>query len=334
VTDIGSRARLAVTLGDPAGIGPEVLLGALVDSAAFAALTPEHGTLEIHGSRAILARVARERGLAPAWLDGGDPRITVIEGPPVDGDLARGAPSALAGRLAFAYLERAVDRLVRGEADALVTLPVNKHAWSLAGVPWTDHTGYLAHRAGAVPVMAFDSPRIRLALATIHLPLRGVAGALTAAGIVRVARALDRSLREDHGIARPRLAILGLNPHAGEDGLLGDEDHAVVAPAISELVRAGVDAYGPLPPDTAFIPPRLAGFDGWVAMYHDQGLAPFKALAFHDSCQVTLGLPWVRTSVDHGTAFDLVGTGRASPASFVRALGLAARLAVARRARR
>ncbi len=211
--------------------------------------------------------------------------------------------------------------------DAIATAPINKAAFAAAGYPWRGHTDMLAHLCGVRDVaMMFWSERLRVVLATIHIPLAQVPGALTVDGLVLLMQLTARSLPR-FGLASARLAIAGLNPHAGEQGLLGTEDRDVLAPAIARARAAGIDASGPFPADTLFVRAAKGEFDAVIAMYHDQGLIPVKLLAFGHSVNVTLGLPIIRTSVDHGTAFDIAGRGLADPGSLIEAIALAARLA-------
>jgi 4-hydroxythreonine-4-phosphate dehydrogenase len=249
-------------------------------------------------------------------------------------DIPLGAPCT-AGRLdtanaphVLALLDRAIDGCVSGEFAAMVTAPVQKSIISDAGVPFTGHTEYLAARTGAAhPVMLLAADSLRVALATTHLPLRAVSDAITPALLDTTLRILHDDVRRLWGISRPRLAVCGLNPHAGEGGHLGTEDRDVIAPAIARARAAGMLVDGPLPADTVFVPRALSNYDVVLAMYHDQGLPVLKHSGFGHAVNVTLGLPIVRTSVDHGTALDLAGTGRADPGSLIAATRLAIEIA-------
>jgi 4-hydroxythreonine-4-phosphate dehydrogenase len=244
------------------------------------------------------------------------------------------AQPAVAGRLdranspyVVAVLERAVRGCLSGEYQAMVTAPVQKSVINEAGIPFTGHTEFLAEKAGVDHVvMMLVGGGLRVALATTHLPLARVPEAITKDGVVKSLRVIDRDLRARFGIARPRILVAGLNPHSGESGHLGTEDMDVIAPAIRE---SGVDASGPIPADTLFVPERLKHADAVLAMYHDQGLPVLKYASFGRGVNVTLGLPFVRTSVDHGTALDLAGSGKADPGSLIEALKLAIELASA-----
>jgi len=224
-------------------------------------------------------------------------------------------------------LRRATAACIDGSCAALVTGPVHKGVINDAGVPFTGHTEFLAELTGGTPVMMLACPELRVALATTHLPLAEVSAALSAETLERVLRILDRDLRQRFGIQRPRILVCGLNPHAGEDGHLGREEIDVVSPVLERLRTAGLDLVGPLPADTAFTPPRLREADAVLAMFHDQGLPVLKHVGFGRSVNITLGLPIVRTSVDHGTALDLAGSGRADPGSLAVAIDMATELA-------
>jgi 4-hydroxythreonine-4-phosphate dehydrogenase len=283
--------RIAITVGDPAGIGPEIAAKAAADSRVLAACEP------------------------------------IIYEPPDRAGFACGALSAGAGRAAYDVIVRAVHDAQRGAVDAVATAPVNKEAFRLAGLPWNGHTDLLAHLTGAPHVaMMFYSDALRVVLATVHIALAEVPRAMTRdtleATIDLTARELPR-----FGIARPRIAVAGLNPHAGEHGLFGCEEETAIRPAIEACRRRGVEVDGPFPGDTVFVRARRGDFDVVVACYHDQGLIPVKLIAFGEAVNVTLGLPIIRTSVDHGTAFDIAGKGVADAQSMIAAVLLAAKLA-------
>ncbi len=306
---------IAVTMGDPAGVGPEVILRACAEPALSA--TP----IAVIASRALLTRVASRLGL---------PLPALIVEPEMPGfDAQRVEPGRIAathGAAAAGCIELAIAGCRDGRFSAMATAPIHKQAIKLAGIPFPGHTEWLAARTGvSEETMMLYHESITVALVTVHQSLRSVPDALDPQRIVRVGRQLADALRRLRG-REPRLAVLGLNPHAGEGGLFGDEEARIV-PAVGELLQLGIHADGPLPPDTAFTPAARARYDGWVCMYHDQGLIPFKAFAFDRGVNVTLGLPIVRTSVDHGTAFDIAWTGKAEHTSMVEAIRLAATLA-------
>ena len=328
---------LALTLGEPAGIGPDITL-AVWQRRDELALPPFY----LLADPDFLARRAQQLGLdVPLCVVEPDAAAkTFATALPVVALAERvtaepGQPDQSSGPAAIASIRRAVADVFAGRAHAVVTNPVAKAVLYRTGFAEPGHTEFLAKLAqeatgrAAHPVMMLWSPELAVVPVTIHLPVREVPQRLTADLIVETGRIVARGLRERFGIARPRLALAGLNPHAGEDGSLGAEDAAVVAPAVERLRREGIDARGPLPADTMFHAAARRTYDAALAMYHDQALIPIKTLAFDHAVNVTLGLPFVRTSPDHGTAFDIAGTGRADPASLVAALRLAARLVAA-----
>jgi 4-hydroxythreonine-4-phosphate dehydrogenase len=286
-----SRPRVAITTGDPAGIGPEVARAAAADSRVLDVCEP------------------------------------ILYGPPAGQTFPAGVLSAEAGRAAYESIVRAVEDARRRDVAAIATAPVNKEAFRLAGLPWSGHTDLLAHLTGARAVaMMFYSDALRVVLATVHIPLADVPGALTAASLSETIR-LTACAMPRFGYSKPRIAVAGLNPHAGEHGLFGTEEDTAIRPAVQASRAAGIDVSGPFPADTLFVRARRGEFDVVVACYHDQGLIPVKLVAFGQAVNVTLGLPIVRTSVDHGTAFDIAGRGVADAGSMVAATLLAAKLA-------
>ncbi len=314
---------VALTAGEPAGVGPD--LCALVAGAAFP------GRLVILGDRAVIQARARLRGADFPVPDypgrEGAPRVSLL-------DVPTAAPVE-AGRLdpanaahVLALLDRAIDGCMAGEFDAMVTAPVQKSVINAAGVGFTGHTEYLAGRTGTPRVvMMLVGAGLRVALATTHLPLAEVPRAITRELLESVLRILDHDLRVRFGIARPRILVAGLNPHAGESGYLGREEIEVIAPVIEALAREGLAVSGPYPADTLYTPRMLAGSDASLAMYHDQGLPVLKHAAFGAGVNVTLGLPIVRTSVDHGTALDRAGRGEVETGSLEEAIALACEMA-------
>ena len=285
------KPRIAITVGDPSGIGPEVAAKAAADPRVLAVCEP------------------------------------IVYAPPEESRFAPGVLSADAGRAAYDVIVRAVSDAMDGTVQAVATAPVNKEAFRLAGLQWTGHTDLLAHLTGASRVaMMFYSDRLVVVLATVHIPLAQVPAALTRerlqATIALTAEAVPRFTK-----VPPRIAVAGLNPHAGEHGLFGGEEDDAIAPAIAACRARGIDVSGPYPADTVFVRAVRGEFDVVVACYHDQGLIPVKLIAFGEAVNVTLGLPIIRTSVDHGTAFDIAGKGVADPQSMIAAVLLAARLA-------
>lgn len=284
---------IAITVGDPSGIGPEIAVKAARDPRVVAVCRP------------------------------------VIYGPHRPEELAAfpvGQLDARSGQAAYDAIIRATDDAMAGRVSAVVTAPISKEAFALAGHQWRGHTDLLAHLCGAEQVaMMFWSERLRVVLATVHIALSEVPRALTAELVRRIATLTAKSL-PSFGVHSPRLAMAGLNPHAGEHGLMGVEEDRVIRPAIEQLRADGIDIHGPFPGDTVFVRAARGEFDAVIACYHDQGLIPVKLLAFGRAVNVTLGLPIVRTSVDHGTAFDIAGRGVADEGSLVEAILLAARL--------
>ncbi|HEX8029732.1 MAG TPA: 4-hydroxythreonine-4-phosphate dehydrogenase PdxA [Vicinamibacterales bacterium] len=283
--------KIALTVGDPAGIGPEIVAKAAVDPSVLAVCEP------------------------------------IVFAPPADAGIRAGEVSAAAGRAAYDTLVRAVDAARRGDVDAIATAPVNKLAFSQAGLEWKGHTDLLAHLCGDAKVaMMFHSPKLKVVLITVHVPLQEVSSQITPI-LVDDTIALTVDAMALFGTPRPRLALAGLNPHAGENGVIGTEDDRVLAPAVQRARSRGVDMTGPIPGDTVFVRASRGEFDCVIACYHDQGLIPVKLLAFGTAVNVTIGLPIIRTSVDHGTAFDIAGKGIADAGSMIAAVTLAAEMA-------
>jgi 4-hydroxythreonine-4-phosphate dehydrogenase len=318
--------RLAITLGEPAGIGPELV-------AALAA-TDLGADLIAIGDKDSLLLAAQTRGIA-LQLDADDGQWRRERAPgslryvhvPAPAPIVPGRLDVRNAPYVVDMLARAVDGGLEGEFDALVTAPVQKSVINDAGIAFTGHTEFFADRAKCDVAMLLVAPGLRVALATTHLPLAEVPAAITPATLVCILRIVYNDLRHRFRIENPRIAVLGLNPHAGEGGHLGREEIDIIAPTLAALRADGMRLEGPLPADTAFVPAQRARFDAYLAMYHDQGLPVLKALGFGDSVNVTLGLPFVRTSVDHGTALNLAGTGTADPASLIAAAKLAMELA-------
>jgi 4-hydroxythreonine-4-phosphate dehydrogenase len=304
-----SRPRLAVTLGDPRGIGPEITAAALA--------TPLDAEVILIGAEDQIAAMPADRRVpVGAWGLG-------------SGEGADRSRALRAGRITGHAVETAARLALAGEADAIVTAPAHKHALHLAGFPFPGHTEWLAQLAGGVDVaMMLASDELRVVLVTTHVPFRDVPALLTRERVIRTGETTARGLRDWWGIERPRLAVCAVNPHAGEGGLFGDEEIRVLAPAAEALGAAG-----PLPADTVFVRAMRGEFDAVLAPYHDVGMTAIKVAAFGRAVNVTLGLPFPRTSPDHGTAFDIAGTGKADPSSMRAALELAGRLARANEAR-
>jgi 4-hydroxythreonine-4-phosphate dehydrogenase len=313
-----SLPRIAVTMGDPAGVGPELCLRLLADERVREICSPI-----VFGDAGVLVRVARH-------LDWPPPRESdVFDVKAIDADAVEpGKVCAACGRAAYVSIITALAEAAAGLADAICTAPIHKEALHAAGIPFPGHTEIFADMLKAKRVcMMLTSEAITCSLVTVHVGYREVPGLLTAERILDTIELTAAAMERLRG-RKPRLLVCGLNPHAGEHGLFGDrEEERIIAPAVEAAKAKGIDVRGPLSPDTAFLPKHRAATDAYVCMYHDQGLIPLKALAFEDAVNVTLGLPVVRTSVDHGTAFDIAWQGQADPSSLFQAVRLAARLA-------
>ncbi|MDP7071177.1 MAG: 4-hydroxythreonine-4-phosphate dehydrogenase PdxA [Phycisphaerales bacterium] len=330
------RPLIGLTLGDPAGVGPEIVAQCLADTAL-----QERARLVAYGAGGPLHEAAEAMGIRTDWFRAcaGDHGDKPLQDAPIvlddasHGDLLdlRRTPHRRSGAASKHWVELAIRDAMRPSGDprrldAIVTAPISKEAWAMAGFKWPGHTELLAHRAKARQVsMVFESPHLRVALATVHVPLMGVRDILT---IGRVFDAITRGGEACRllGIPRPRVAVCGLNPHAGEGGVLGWEEEKVITPAIDMAIAGGELVSGPFPADTLFRRAVGGEFDLVVAMYHDQGLIPLKLLGQGSAVNWTVGLPFVRTSPDHGTAFDIAGRGQADASSMKAAVDLAIRL--------
>jgi 4-hydroxythreonine-4-phosphate dehydrogenase len=322
------RPVIGITMGDPVGVGPEILIKVFEEGFLEAICRPI-----VVGDAAWLAAVARQ---ARSRL-----RIKVVSSPALGrfepgtlnvlpasnltpGQILWGKPTLETGRAMIGYVTTAIDLCLRGEVAALVTCPINKAAMTAAGFDFPGHTELLAQRTGSRRVvMMLAGEKLRVVLVTIHTALSQVPGMLSIENILETITITALALKDRFGFAVPRLAVAALNPHAGEGGMFGDEEIRLIQPAIEKAVAAGVDVRGPFPPDTVFYHAVQGRFDAVVCMYHDQGLIPFKLLHFKDGVNTTLGLPLIRTSVDHGTAYDIAGTGRADADSLKAAVKMA-----------
>lgn len=321
--------RLAITAGEPAGIGPEIV--------ARLATTSLPADLILVGDPELAARGAARCGLALQLVEDDRARLTERKpgslrycAKPLRVTEVPGEPDPRNAFHVLGCLAHATDACLAGDYDALVTAPVHKAVINASGESFTGHTEFLAERAGAEVAMMLASDTLRVVLATTHLPLADVPKAITAELLERILRIAATDLRDRFGISEPRIAVLGLNPHAGEGGYLGREEIEIIEPLLQRLRGAGMHLIGPLPADTAFTAPMRDQYDAVLAMYHDQALPVLKAEAFDRAINITLGLPFIRTSVDHGTALDLAGNGKAKASSLIAAAELALRL-VARR---
>jgi 4-hydroxythreonine-4-phosphate dehydrogenase len=338
--------NIAITTGEPAGVGPELTAMALAGAAAH---WPD-AQFTVFGDAALLEARARVVGVDWAALAGGvgaagvgapypsaapDGARVRVEHRPLAVAAMAGRLDAANGRYVLGLLDDAIDGALAGTLDAIVTAPLQKSTINDAGVPFTGHTEYLAERTGCarvVMMLAGTGVRpLRVALATTHLPLKDVPAALTVDGLLDTLAIIDHDLRRDFGLPVPRILVTGLNPHAGENGYLGREEIDVISPALALAAKRGIDARGPYPADTLFQPRYLEQADCVLAMFHDQGLPVLKYATFGEGVNVTLGLPIIRTSVDHGTALDLAGTGRADAGSLIAAIDTAVSMARNRR---
>lgn len=310
---------IAVTMGDPAGVGPEILIKALNDArvkkAASVMAVGDLGVLRAAAKKLRLKGPKDEQVISVTSLDLKKLKI--------------GKPSKLSGEASVAFIEEALYMTAIGDADAFVTCPISKEAVKKAGFKFPGHTEFIAHLTGTEEfVMMLGGHDLKVVLVTIHEPLKKVPGLISIESVFKTIAVTDRAFREDFGLKKPRIAVCGLNPHAGEAGMFGDEDKNIIEPAVKKARKAGIDAIGPLPSDTVFYRAvRKKEFDCVVAMYHDQGLGPLKLMHFDDGVNATLGLPVIRTSVDHGTAFDIAWQGKASHESLVAAIEMAADMA-------
>ena len=319
------QPRLALVPGEPAGIGPELCVRL--------AQRERRARLIAYADPDTLQAAAHALGL-PLRLRGPDdeagPGELALRPVPQAAPARFGQPDPANAAAVIGALTRAGADCLSGDCHGLVTGPVHKASINAGGIAYSGTTELLAAQAGADVVMMLANPTLRVALATTHLPLRAVPDAITGPGLARVLRILHAALVRDFGLAAPRIAVLGLNPHAGEDGHLGREELDVIIPCLEALRADGLDLVGPLPADTAFLPAKLAGFDAVLAMYHDQGLPVLKHAGFEQAVNITLGLPYPRVAVDHGTALDLAGRGLADPSSLFAAVDLCTTLAARR----
>lgn len=329
-----AKPLIGITMGDPAGIGAETIVKALADEDIRAL-----GRFVIYGMEESLAAAADQAGISPYWFTAPetdplrvDSGVVVIDFPEHEaGFFLRARPTATGGAASLEFFDAAIDHAKKNTIDAIVTGPISKESWKLARCKFPGHTEKIASACETKRyTMAFVGGGMTVALASTHISLFELRNKFTIGLVFQPIDLLHAALRDWFGIEHPRIAIAGLNPHAGESGQFGDEESRVIEPAMQMARGAGIDVQGPFPADTLFTPARRAKFDGFVAMYHDQGLIPVKMLAFDTAVNVTLGLPIIRTSVDHGTAFDIAGTNQADPGSMKEAIRLACHLATRR----
>jgi 4-hydroxythreonine-4-phosphate dehydrogenase len=332
MTATQTRPLLALTMGDPVGVGPEIMVMALTTPQIYQVCRPL-----LIGDLPALERA--RKNLAP------EQKMRVVDRPAAGRyepgtidllalshlgpeDLAYGRPTPAGGAAMVSYILTAVEMALRGEVAGMVTGPISKVAMNLSGYAYPGHTELLAEKTGGAEVaMMLAGGEFRVVLATIHCALATVPGRITTDGLLRLFRLTNRALKRDFGLAHPHLGVAALNPHAGEAGMFGQEEEEIIAPAVRQAQAEGLRAAGPFPADTLFWRHSQGEFEAIICMYHDQGLIPLKLLHFMDAVNVTLGLPIIRTSVDHGTAYDLAGTGKAHPGSLKAAIRMAAEMA-------
>jgi len=322
---------VGITMGDPTGIGPEIIAKALSMEEPFQVCRPI-----VFGDLEVLSRAIQIQNLSATievvekipegrYVPG---KIFLLPVSRLDISSIRfGKPDKACGEAMVRYVEEAVKWVRKGALDAITTCPINKQAMNVAGYSFPGHTELLAHLSGSFPVaMMFLGSKWKIALVTTHLPLKDVSGSITASRILSILRLTDEGMKKYFGISHPKLAVLGLNPHCGEEGLLGEEEKKEIVPAIAEARSFGMDVQGPFPADSFFNLSGTYSFDAVISMYHDQGLIPIKMIDFKGAVNFTLGLPFIRTSVDHGTAYDLAGKGLADPSNLIKAIHTAANL--------
>ena len=327
------RPIIGITMGDPVGIGPEIILLSLINPSIYEVCRPlVIGDSRILGAakKIIQSRLEIEAIKKP---DAGTYRcgiVDVLNISELDPDKTTwGKPTVQTGGAMVRYITTAADLAIKQRIEAMVTCPINKMAMQLSGCHYSGHTELLAERSKSNEfAMMLAGERLRVVLVTIHVPLRDVPDILSRQKIVKTIKLTWQALNERFGIKAPRIAVSGLNPHAGEGGMFGDEEENIIAPAIHDAEAQGSYASGPFPPDTVFYHAAKRRYDAVVCMYHDQGLIPFKLIHFNTGVNTTLGLPIIRTSVDHGTAYDIAGAGIANPGSLIAAINMAARQAV------
>jgi 4-hydroxythreonine-4-phosphate dehydrogenase len=329
---------IAITMGDPAGIGPEIIVKAIGEKRVCAQSRPV-----VLGDEGILTYTAQWLKSSVTIQKIDEPKKGVFKQGTLNllpltnltpEEIPLGTPQRKGGEAAYSYIAKGSDLVQAGVVDALVTAPISKEALNAAGYPFPGHTELLAHLTRVEDqVMMLAGSRLRVALVTTHLPLREVPAVLTHVRIKKTIVITAHGLQQYFGITNPRLAVAGLNPHAGEGGLFGSEEKEIIVPVVEECRREGMAVDGPLPPDSLFFHAASGRYDAVVAMYHDQGLIPLKLLHFRDGVNITLGLPIIRTSVDHGTGYDIAGQGVADPTSLINAILTASNMVQAKKTR-
>lgn len=323
------RPVIGITAGDPAGIGPEIILSALSTPALYELCRPliigDMGVIatakKITGSAIELKQISNH--LQGRYQAGVIDLLCISD---LDFDETSWAnPTIQTGKAMVEYVIKATDMAFSGEISAMVTCPINKKIMQMAGFDYNGHTELIAERTETKDfVMMMAGERLKISLVTIHMPLRKVSDAISIESIFKTIKITGEALVERFGIKSPKIAVAGLNPHAGENGIFGDEENNIIIPAVEKSAKEGFDISGPFPPDTVFYNALNGAYDAVVCMYHDQGLIPFKMVHFKDGVNTTLGIPIIRTSVDHGTAYDIAGKGKADPGSLIAAIKMAA----------
>lgn len=308
---------LGITLGDVCGIGPEITIKALNNQEIYQFCKPvvigDYGALE-KAANVLSSKIPKNLNIVS---------VTHLD----ESNLVHGKPTKEVGKAAIAYVKKAVQLAKQGEIDGIITCPVNKAVINKAGIPFSGHTELLAKLTNTKRyAMLLSGNKVNVVLVTIHVPLKDVPKLISVEKVLNVIDLTHQFLKEKMGISNPKLAVTGLNPHAGEGGLIGREEEEIIAPAVREAKSRGLDIEGPLPSDTVFYFAKEGKYYVVICMYHDQCLAPFKMLHFRDGVNITMGLPIIRTSVDHGTAYDIAGKGTANPASLIAAIKMASRL--------
>jgi len=324
---------VGITMGDPVGIGPEIILKALCDRSLYKECRPiVLGDIKILESAKKIVKSSLEIEIVDS-PDAGRYTwgyIDVINLSGLEPDqIIFGKPDPETGAAMAGYIETAIDMAISGKIDAIATSPINKQAMHMGGSKFGGHTELLAARTKTTDyAMMLTGDRLSVVLVTIHVPLKDVASLISKEKIIKIIKITEKGLRKRFGLKKPKIGVAGLNPHAGEGGMFGNEEETIIAPAVNDAKKEGIEVSGPFPPDTIFYKAVKGEYDAVVCMYHDQGLIPFKMIHFADGVNTTLGLPIIRTSVDHGTAYDIAGTGNADTGSLVAAIKLAANQAL------
>ena len=328
------RPIVGITMGDPVGIGPEIILKVLCGKTLYEECRPVvFGDIKIleRAKKIVKSSLKIETVSSPDAGQYTCGHIDVINLSKLEPDqITFGKPDAKTGAAMAGYIEAAIDMAISGKIDAIATCPINKQAMHMGGSKFGGHTELLAERTKTRDyAMMLTGNRLSVVLVTIHVPLKDVPLLISKEKIIKTIKITEKGLRKRFGLKKPKIGVAGLNPHAGEEGMFGSEEEKIIAPAVNDLRKEGIEVSGPFPPDTIFYKAVKGEFDAVVCMYHDQGLIPFKMIHFADGVNTTLGLPIIRTSVDHGTAYDIAGTGNADTGSLVAAIKLAANQALA-----